>query len=49
MRKLLFILLVTIVSCVAPKKCCSQNSWVRFEVQFDFYAPAESNFFMVSR
>ena len=24
------------------------NSWVRFQVQFDFYAPAESNFFMVS-
>ncbi len=25
-----------------------QDSWVRFQVTFDFYAPAESNFFMVS-
>ena len=25
----------------------SQNSWVNFKVQFDFYAPSESNFFMV--
>ena len=24
-----------------------QNSWVNFKVQFDFYAPQESNFFMV--
>ena len=48
MRKLLFILLATIVSCVAPKKCCSQNTWVNYQVQYDFYAPSESNFFMVS-
>ena len=26
----------------------SQNSWVNFKVQFDFYAPSESNFFMVN-
>ena len=25
----------------------SQNSWVNFKIQFDFYAPSESNFFMV--
>jgi hypothetical protein len=25
-----------------------QDSWVRFQVTFDFYAPTESNFFMVS-
>ena len=25
-----------------------QNSWVNFKVQFDFYAPSESNFFMVN-
>jgi hypothetical protein len=24
------------------------NTWVRFQVQFDFYAPQESNFFMVN-
>lgn len=48
MKKTLTLLLLIILGCAAPKKCCSQNSWVRFEVQFDFYAPAESNFFMVS-
>ena len=26
----------------------AQNSWVNFKVQFDFYAPQESNFFMVN-
>tara|TARA_R110002012_G_scaffold1455_19_gene6222 strand:- start:13563 stop:16133 length:2571 start_codon:yes stop_codon:yes gene_type:complete len=48
MKKLLFILLLTIVSCAAPKNCCAYDSWVRFQVQFDYYAPTESNFFMVS-
>ena len=42
MKKILFILLLL------PTLLLSQDSWVRFEVQFDFYAPAESNFFMVS-
>ena len=43
MKKLLFILLLL------PTLLFGQNdSWVRFQVQFDFYAPAESNFFMVS-
>ena len=43
MKKLLFILLLL------PTLLLGQNdSWVRFQVQFDFYAPAESNFFMVS-
>jgi hypothetical protein len=42
MKKLLFILLLL------PALLFSQDSWVRFEVQFDFYAPSESNFFMVS-
>ena len=26
----------------------ANNSWVRFQVMFDFYGPSESNFFMVS-
>ena len=43
MKKLLFILLLL------PNLLFSQtDSWVRFQVQFDFYAPTESNFFMVS-
>ena len=41
MRKLLLLLLL-------PVFLTAQDSWVRFEVQFDFYAPSESNFFMVS-
>ena len=42
MKKLLLVLLLL------PTVLFSQDSWVRFEVQFDFYAPTESNFFMVS-
>ena len=43
MKKLLFILLLL------PNLLFSQtDSWVRFQVQFDFYAPTESNFFMIS-
>ncbi len=41
MKKILILLLL-------PITLLSQNSWVRYEVQFDFYAPQESNFFMVS-
>ena len=43
MKKLLFILLLlpTILLSQTP------DSWVNFKVQFDFYAPSESNFFMV--
>ena len=40
MKKLLLLLL--------PLSIFAQDSWVRFQVQFDFYAPQESNFFMVS-
>ncbi len=34
---------------VLPTLLFSQttDSWVRFAVQFDFYGPSESNFFMV--
>ena len=42
MRRLLLLLLLL------PTLLVGQNSWVRFQVQFDFYAPQESNFFMVS-
>ena len=41
MKKLLILLLL-------PLSISAQDSWVRFQVQFDFYAPQESNFFMVS-
>ena len=40
MKKLLLILLLPILS-------FGQNSWVNFEVRFDFYGAQESNFFMV--
>jgi len=40
MKKLLLLLLL-------PFTLLSQNSWVNFKVQFDFYSPQESNFFMV--
>ena len=41
MKKLLILLLL-------PLSIFAQDSWVNFKVQFDFYAPSESNFFMVS-
>ena len=40
MKKILILLLL-------PITLLSQNSWVNFKVQFDFYAPQESNFFMI--
>ena len=40
MKKILLLLLL-------PALVFSQNTWVNFKVQFDFYAPQESNFFMV--
>ena len=41
MKKILLLLLL-------PLSILAQDSWVNFKVQFDFYAPSESNFFMVS-
>ena len=43
MKKLLLLLLLI------PNLLLSQttDSWVNFKVQFDYYAPQESNFFMV--
>ena len=41
MKRLLILLLL-------PLSIFAQDSWVNFKVQFDFYAPSESNFFMVS-
>mgnify|MGYP003115649941 FL=1 len=40
MNKILLLLLL-------PITLLGQDSWVNFKVQFDFYAPQESNFFMV--
>ena len=40
MKKLLLLLLLPVLS-------FGQNSWVNFEVRFDFYSAQESNFFMV--
>ena len=42
MKKLLFILLL-----VPFLGFTQTDSWVNYKVQFDFYAPQESNFFMV--
>ena len=42
MKKLILILLLL------PALLFGQNSWVNFKVQFDFYAPSESNFLMVN-
>ena len=44
MRKLLFLL------AILPSVLFAQttDSWVNFKVQYDFYAPSESNFFMVA-
>ena len=41
MKKLLLLLLL-------PFTLLSQNSWVNFKVEFDHYAPSESNFFMIN-
>jgi hypothetical protein len=41
--RLLFILLTFIPTLLSAQT----DSWVRFAVQYDFYAPSESNFFMV--
>ena len=42
MKKLLLILLLLTFNTSA------QQSWVHFQVMFDYYAPTESSFFMVS-
>jgi len=42
MKKILLLILLF------PALLFSQNTWVNFKVQFDFYAPSESNFFMVN-
>ena len=41
MKKILLLLLLPFVT-------FSQNTWVNYQVQYDFYAPSESHFFMVS-
>ena len=41
MKKLLLLLLI-------PLSTIGNQSWVRYQVMFDYYAPTESNFFMVS-
>ena len=42
MKKLLFLLLLL------PSVLFSQNSWVNFKVQYDYYGWSESNWFMVA-
>ena len=42
MKKLIFLLLFL------PTILFSQNSWVNFKVQYDFYGVQESNWFMVA-
>jgi len=43
MKRILFILLLLPTLLLAQ----TTDSWVNFKVQYDFYAPTESNFFMV--
>ena len=45
MKKILSFIIAFVISFTV---IAQNNSWVRFQVQFDFYAPSESNFFMVS-
>ena len=45
MKKLLFLILVIPTTLFAQYG--NTDSWVQFVVQYDFYAPQESNFFMV--
>jgi hypothetical protein len=47
MKKYLFILLLLPTFLLAQSGPPPTNSWVNFKVQFDYYAPQESNFFMV--
>ena len=44
MKKIQLLLLTILI----PFLGYTQNSWVNFQVQFDHYAPQESNFFMVN-
>ena len=43
--KKIIIILFTILSTTLFSQ--TTDSWVNFKIQFDFYAPTESNFFMV--
>ena len=45
MKKLQLLLLTLLIPFLG---FAQNNTWVRFQVQFDFYAPQESNFFMVN-
>ena len=44
MKKLIILLLTLFTTTLFAQ---TTDSWVNFKVQFDFYAPSESNFFMV--
>ena len=45
MRKLLLVL--ALLPSMLLAQYGNTDSWVNFKVQYDFYAPSESNFFMV--
>ena len=45
--KKLILLLALLPSILFGQSSYTTDSWVQFVVQYDFYAPSESNFFMV--
>ncbi len=45
--KKLILLLILLPSTLFGQSSYTTDSWVQFVVQYDFYAPSESNFFMV--
>ena len=47
MRNIISIILFTL-ALLFVGNTSAQNSWVQFTVQYDFYAPQESNFMFVS-
>ena len=47
MKKLLLFILLLPTFLLAQPGPPPTDSWVRFSVQYDYYGPSESNFFMV--
>ena len=47
MKKILFVIILILTACVAPKKCCAQNSYLVLEAQYDSYGPSESEFYII--
>ena len=46
MKRILFLIILILTACVAPKKCCAQNSYLVLEAQYDSYGADESQFYI---